>query len=103
MVRLKARIDVAQPAIVTALREVGASVQSLASLGKGVPDLLVYYRGTLYLLEVKTSPADRLTPDEARWHHGWGGIVWIVRSAEDALHAIGAAGRKPPNDPGCEK
>lgn len=42
--RRAARTDANQTAIVEALRKCGASVQSLAAVGKGVPDLLVGLR-----------------------------------------------------------
>ena len=51
--RRAAKIDANQTEIVKALRQVGASVQSLASTGKGCPDLLVGFRGVNWLLEVK--------------------------------------------------
>lgn len=51
--RQRARIDDNQPQIVTALRAAGADVQSLAAVGKGVPDLLVAYGNANHLLEVK--------------------------------------------------
>lgn len=88
------RIDDNQPAIVAALRAVGATVQSLATVGKGCPDLLVSYRGVNHLLEVKdgAKPPSRrqLTPDEARWHQQWRGPVAVVTSEAEALAAIGA-------------
>jgi hypothetical protein len=36
-----------------ALRSAGATVQSLAGVGKGVPDLLVGFKGQTLLFEVK--------------------------------------------------
>ena len=44
-VRKYAKIDDNQPEIVKALREIGCSVQSLASVGGGCADLLVGYQG----------------------------------------------------------
>jgi Holliday junction resolvase len=58
--------------IVTALRAAGATVQSLAGVGKGTPDLLVGYKGQTLLMEVKDgnkSPSARLlTEDQLKWH-----------------------------------
>jgi hypothetical protein len=92
--RKHGRTDSNQTAVVDALRKVGASVQSLAAVGGGVPDLLVCFRGQLCLLEVKdgTLPpsARRLTPDQERWHAAWGGPVRVVNDAWEALRAIGA-------------
>lgn len=86
--RYAARVDNNHREIVLALQGVGASVASLARLGQGVPDLLVWHRG-LYLLEVKSGPKEPLTPDEEAWHAGWSGPVHVVRSVEEALQAIG--------------
>ena len=95
------RVDASQKKIVEALRAAGCTVQSLAELGHGVPDLLVsapvrtrqaFYRVTqetmLYLLEVK-SLKGKLTPDEIAWHNSWLGPVYIVRSVGHALTACG--------------
>lgn len=91
------KVDDNQEEIVRALRKVGATVQSIARVGDGCPDLLVGYRRQTYLLEVKdpTQPPSkrRLTEHEATWHRLWTGLpVRIVESAEDALCAIGAIG-----------
>lgn len=91
--RRAARIDDNQPQIVTALRAAGADVQSLAAVGKGVPDLLVAYGNANYLLEVKDGSkkpsARKLTPDEARWHALWRGPKAIVETPLQALLAVG--------------
>lgn len=84
-----ARTDANQKEIVAALRSVGATVQSLAPVGHGVPDLLVGFRGATYLIEVKT-PTGKLTPDQIRWHGDWRGGVGICITADDALTYIGA-------------
>lgn len=90
-----AKIDANQPAIVKALRGVGASVQSLAAVGKGAPDLLIGFRGAVYVAEVKDPakpPSHRkLTPTQETWHAAWQGPrVPIVETADDALRLIGA-------------
>jgi len=43
--RRTAKVDANHREIVDALRRIGAGVQSLAGVGNGVPDLLVYFRG----------------------------------------------------------
>lgn len=92
--RIAAKIDANQPQIVKDLRQVGCTVQSLAGVGKGCPDLLVGFRGRNYLMEVKDGrrpPSERrLTPDEQEWHLAWRGLpVSIVESVADALETIG--------------
>ena len=87
--RLAARKDDNQDEIVAALRAVGATVQTLHQLGRGVPDLLVGWRGVNLLLEVKDGnkiPSKRrLTEDEAKWHDAWRGQVATVNSVDEAL------------------
>ena len=89
-----AKIDANQEQIVTALRAAGATVQSLAGVGKGVPDLLVGYQGQTLLLEIKDGrkpPSARLlTEDQLRWHGSWkGGALAVVDSPDAALRMIG--------------
>ena len=81
--RRAAKIDANQTAVVQALRQLGATVQSLAAIGDGCPDLLVGYRGQTLLLEVKDGSkppsARRLTPDQLAWHGKWqGGALAVV-------------------------
>ena len=88
-----ARTDANHEAVVKALREAGATVQSLASVGKGVPDLLVGFKSQTMLMEVKDSakPASkrRLTEDQLRWHGSWrGGPLAIVDSPESAISML---------------
>lgn len=82
------KVDDAQAPIVRALRQCGASVQSIASVGLGVPDVLVGVRGVNYLLEIKTG-GEGLTVAETEWHHSWRGGVCVVRSVDEALRAVG--------------
>jgi Holliday junction resolvase len=91
-VRRAAKIDANQTEIVKALRQVGASVQSLASTGKGCPDLLVGFRGVNWLLEIKdgqkVKSARKLTPDQVEWHESWRGRVYIVESVDQAISLL---------------
>ena len=81
--------------IVDALRRVGASVQSLASVGDGCPDVLVAFRGW-HVLEIKDGSkppsARKLTDAEEAWHLVFGekATVHIVCTVDEALQAIGA-------------
>lgn len=94
-IRVRARTDDNQTDIVRTLRHVGAYVVSMASIGGGVPDLLVGFRGKTYLLEVKDGDKpkcqQKLTPLEIFFHKEWtGGSLSIVRDKMEALRAIGA-------------
>ena len=84
------RVDNNQGEIVNALRSVGASVVSLASLGKGVPDLLVGWRGANILLEVKNlaGRGDRLTPAEQDFLDAWRGQAAVARNIDEALAVL---------------
>jgi Holliday junction resolvase len=86
-----AKVDQNHPEIVAALRDIGCEVLSLAKIGKGCPDLLVYRRGKMYLLEVKhgTAKAKGKTREAQDKFAGlW--PVSTVRSVEDAIRAVSA-------------
>ena len=94
--RYAARRDANERDIIDSLRAVGAVVQPLDA--KGVPDLLVGFRGVTYLLEVKDSEkppsARKLTPDQATWHKAWtGGLLAVVETVDEAYALIGAKER----------
>ena len=84
--RRAAHIDKSQPAIVAALRAIGASVQSLAPVGQGCPDLVVGYKGVNVLIEAKTvgEGHDKLNAMQTEWHEAWAGQVATVRTPEEA-------------------
>jgi hypothetical protein len=89
-----AKIDANHEQVVSALRAAGASVQSLAGVGKGVPDLLVGFQGKTLLMEVKdgrkTPSARRLTEDQLKWHGVWrGGPLAVVDGVDAALRMLG--------------
>lgn len=88
-----AKVDANHAEVVEALRKAGANVQSLAEVGRGVPDLLVGIRGKLALFEIKDGskpPSQRkLTPDQIAWHEQWAGFqVCTVDSVEAALRML---------------
>ena len=96
MARYRAKVDANHGDIVTALRSVGAGVQSLAMVGDGCPDLLVAFRGAWHVLEVKdgSKPPSRrtLTPEEQMWLLRFDELapVFVVNSVDEALEVIGA-------------
>lgn len=88
--RRRAKVDSNHGEIVTALKSAGCTVQSLAEVGSGCPDLLVGYHGKSFLLEVK-SRGGTLTEDQVQWLARWrGGMVRAVYSVEQALAVVGA-------------
>jgi Holliday junction resolvase len=89
-----AKIDANHEQVVQALRAAGATVQSLAGVGKGVPDLLVGFQGKTLLMEVKDGrkvpSARRLTENQLKWHGAWrGGALAIVDGVDSALRVLG--------------
>ena len=94
MSRRAAKVDGNQGDIVAALEAVGASVQSLAAVGNGCPDLLVGFRGTNFVIEVKdpAQPANkrRLNSHQKPWHAEWRGRAHLVETVEQALLVVGA-------------
>lgn len=93
--RYARKMDENQPAVVRALRSVGACVETI-----GTPvDLLVGIRAQTFLLELKDgskAPSERrLTPLQERFFRCWpGGPLLKVESAEEALEAIGVVIRR---------
>jgi len=84
-------VDANQADIVSALRRVGAHVCDLSAAGKGIPDLIVYFRGELRFLELKDGSkppsARKLTPAQKAFHAVF--PVTVVTSPYEALRAIG--------------
>ena len=92
--RRAARVDANHDQVVQALRAAGATVQSLAGVGVGVPDLLVGYQGKTILFEVKDGkkpPSERrLTEQQLEWHGAWrGGPLAVVDGPDAALRVLG--------------
>ena len=85
--RRNAKVDANHSEIVAAFRKLGASVLSLANLGRGVPDLLVAWCGVTMLIEVK-APKGRETEDQLRFFEGWQGQIFIVRDTEGVLTVV---------------
>lgn len=90
--RRAAKVDDNQSEIVSALRDIGCSVQTLAAVGKGVPDLLVGYRGINWLMEIKdgakTKSQQKLTDDQVKWHSSWLGEVYVINSVDAAISLV---------------
>lgn len=90
MSRVHGKVDANQKEIVQGLRMLGASVLSLADIGKGCPDLLVGFRYETYLFEVKAEKG-KLTNDERDWISEWrGDTVFVIHSLREAMERIGA-------------
>lgn len=94
MTRRAARVDANHAEIVRALRQVGASVQSLARQGDDCPDILVGFRKKNYVWEIKTAKG-KLKPGQQRWLDLWCGEAQVVRSVDEAFQILGIAAINP--------
>ena len=87
------RVDANQADIVKALRAVGCNVAVTSQMGGGFPDIVVGFRGRLFLMEVKDGSlppsARKLTKPEQVFHAKWAGYVHIINSIDEALQLIG--------------
>ena len=85
------RVDQNQKNIVKALEKCGFTVQSLADVGNGVPDLLFAGFGNNYLAEVKNpakKPSQRkLTPAQIDFGAKWRGEIYLFETIDDVLSA----------------
>lgn len=77
------RRDANEPALIAGWRAIGAEVWQVG--GRGLPDVLVRFRGHLYGFEIKTAKG-RETENQ--------GDFPIVRSMDEALVAVGAVSGK---------
>lgn len=71
---------------------------SLATIGKGCPDVLVAFCGVLDLWEIKNGDlkplAQRLAPDEFTFHERWKSPIQIIRSEAEAIRRIQELGQE---------
>jgi hypothetical protein len=81
------RVDRNQAEILKALKQIGCSVQTLASVGAGCPDALIGYGGRNILLEIK-SPKGDSTSHQITWAARWSGQLAIVRTVDEAIGAV---------------
>lgn len=89
--RRAAKRDEVESEIVQALIDAGCTIVRLSM--QDVPDLLVGYIDPVIgpanvLMEVKTGN-NKLRDGQQKWIDRWNGSVYVVRSVEDALFAIG--------------
>ena len=85
MTRWARRVDRNHGEIREGLRKMGYTVWDTSRLGGGFPDLLVWDKRRLILVEVKM-PGEKLTVDEETFHKLF--PVAIVHTVEEALDAL---------------
>lgn len=86
--RRQGKVDGTHREVVEAFRAAGCSVQSLASVGDGCPDILVGDGGRNRLVEVKR-PKGPIYDSQFTWMKRWSGeIPDIVHDAAEALALV---------------
>lgn len=81
------KVDANQGEIIAAFRALGCAVHDCSGVGNGFPDLVVGLVGVNLLVECKTD-AGTLTPDQVRFIGEWRGLVYIIRSAQEAQDLV---------------
>jgi Holliday junction resolvase len=85
-----AKVDSNQKEIVTALRRSGAVVKHVHQLKK-LFDILVYFNGKTYSVEIKQDKKKNLTPGELECKElieSVGVKYWVIHSIDEALEMI---------------
>jgi Holliday junction resolvase len=83
------KVDKNQKDVVKALRDYGADVFLLHTVGGGIPDLMVCYNDETILIEVKDGADKKLTPQQIVLFAGWkGGPLHRVNSVQEAVEVL---------------
>jgi Holliday junction resolvase len=83
------KVDKNQKDVVKALRDYGADVFLLHTVGGGIPDLLVCFEEQTILMEVKDGSEKKLTPQQITLFANWkGGHLYRVNSVQEALEVL---------------
>jgi hypothetical protein len=83
------KVDKNQKDVVKALRDYGADVFLLHTVGGGIPDLMVCYADQTILLEVKDGADKHLTPMQIKLFANWkGGYLYRVNSVQEAIEVL---------------
>ena len=86
--RRKARLDSNQRELVAFAKKHGATVTHLHPLGRGIPDILIGYRGRNYLIEIKSSEKSKLSEDEQTFFNNWRGSASVITSKIDLIRLL---------------
>jgi len=83
------KTDKNQKDVVKALRDYGADVFLLHTVGGGIPDLMVCYANQTILMEVKDGADKKLTPQQITLFANWkGGPLHRVNNVEEAISVL---------------
>lgn len=89
------KVDINQKEIVKAFRQLGAVVIDLSKVGKGVPDLIIGFKGNTIFVEIKSSSKAKFTPCQLEFIKEWqGGKIERVETIDDVVNIINAINRK---------
>lgn len=87
------RADANQSELVSQIRKIpGVTVKHTHVVGEGFVDVVIGYKKTNYLCEIKdpNKPPSkrRLTEDEERFHKDWTGQIAIIETFDDVLKML---------------
>jgi Holliday junction resolvase len=86
------KVDANQKEIIQAFRQMGCSVAPTHNAGKGFPDLVVGFQGVNFMVEIKDGnkppSAQKLTPDQIKFHDEWRGQICIVNCVDDCVDLL---------------
>ena len=83
------KVDKNQKDVVKALRDSGADVFLLHTVGGGIPDLMVCYEAQTILMEVKDGEDKKLTSQQITLFANWrGGHLHRVNSVQEAIEVL---------------
>lgn len=86
--RFRQKLDENHRAIVATLQYNGALVGDLSNAGGGIPDLVVGFRGVLFLVEVKT-PKGALSPKQKEFFAQWSEYpTLVIRTVDEAMNVM---------------
>jgi hypothetical protein len=85
---MRKRTDTNQSRIVKILRQCGVWVYILSDQGRGFPDLLCWFRGVLFLLEVKDGEKATFTPAQHKFYDEFPGKVYVIRHEEEVQEIL---------------
>lgn len=84
--------DQSEPQIVVLLQKSGAVVHRVS--GKGIPDLLIGFRGKTYLAECKTGNR-KLNDNQIEFFETWNGFPPVIfRSIEDVTEWVNSPAKR---------
>lgn len=83
--RRDARVDANHLDICRALEKCGCSVLSIASIGKGAPDIVIGFYGNNYLAEIKNGNKGKVNDKQREFHDKWESNVLVFRSVDEAI------------------